>query len=116
VLGAAYVFPGGKVDPADIGLADRLDQPSSILSGSLGEPDLTDAHVAALYVAAIREAFEEAGVLFAAIQPEILREALELHQSGRPFETIVRALAAPLAASALLPRARWLTPLASVRP
>src|SRR5205085_2856816 len=47
-----FVFPGGKVDDADRTLAAALG------TGS-GEPE------PALYVAAIRELFEEAGVLLA---------------------------------------------------
>lgn len=49
-----YVFPGGSVDDADADLAAAL----------LGAGALTVAP--ALAVAAIREAFEEAGILFAA--------------------------------------------------
>jgi 8-oxo-dGTP pyrophosphatase MutT (NUDIX family) len=51
----ALVFPGGKADPADFdaGLGPRLD----------GAAD--DADMCAMQVAAIREAFEECGVLLA---------------------------------------------------
>lgn len=63
-VGGAYVFPGGAVDPADADadVADRC-------------PDLDDAEASrrlglavgglAFWVAAIRESFEEAGVLLA---------------------------------------------------
>ena len=63
-VGGAYVFPGGAVDPADaeVAVAQRC-------------PDLDDAEASrrlglavgglAFWVAAIRESFEEAGVLLA---------------------------------------------------
>ncbi|HZM33635.1 MAG TPA: MBL fold metallo-hydrolase [Burkholderiales bacterium] len=53
-LGGAYVFPGGSLDPAD---ADPR-----IAKRVLGEIDDADLPY---YVAAIRECFEEAGVLLA---------------------------------------------------
>src|SRR4051794_39013803 len=67
VLGGAYVFPGGKLDREDVQLVPRLEQPAAVLHAALGEPGLAETHAAALYVAAIRELFEEAGVLFARV-------------------------------------------------
>ncbi|MGE0801716.1 MAG: NUDIX domain-containing protein [Lautropia sp.] len=64
VLGGAHVFPGGKVDPADAE-PDRwaqLDRTPPQLHAALGEAGLAIGQAAALYVAAIREVFEEAGV------------------------------------------------------
>ncbi|MEO7639775.1 MAG: NUDIX hydrolase, partial [Ramlibacter sp.] len=68
VLGGAYVFPGGKVDAQDARLdtAAHLDQPASALHVRLGEPALDVLQAAGLYVAALREAFEESGVLYGA--------------------------------------------------
>jgi len=67
VLGGAYVFPGGKLDRADaeLDLAAHLDQSPQSLHASLNEPDIDTLTAASLYVAALREAFEESGVLFA---------------------------------------------------
>jgi len=67
VLGGAYVFPGGKLDKADAELDPKLylDQPVSVLHASLHDAELDVATGAGLYVAAVREAFEESGVLFA---------------------------------------------------
>ena len=64
VLGGAYVFPGGKVDGADIDLARsaHLQPHHAALSAKLGEPGLAEDSAASLYVAAAREAFEECGV------------------------------------------------------
>src|SRR5688572_26800911 len=67
VLGGAYVFPGGKVDLEDAHLDfdARLDAAPAALHSALGEPALDETAGAVLYVAALREAFEETGVLFA---------------------------------------------------
>ena len=64
VLGGAYVFPGGKVDESDAQLdpAAHLDQTPDALHAALGEPDLDAQTAVSLYVAALREAFEESGV------------------------------------------------------
>jgi 8-oxo-dGTP pyrophosphatase MutT (NUDIX family) len=87
VLGGAYVFPGGKVDRDDGQLADRLDQGVTSLRDALGEPELSDSQATALYVAAIREVFEESGVLFADIVPvpDDLHAARALQRSGGSF-------------------------------
>lgn len=65
VLGGAHVFPGGKVDEDDALLAVHLDAPGHVLHAALNEPQLDELAAAALHVAALREAFEETGVLFA---------------------------------------------------
>ncbi len=61
-VGGAYVFPGGRVDPADAidpAHCTDLDEPTA--NQRLGLTTGGLAH----YVAAIRECFEEAGVLLA---------------------------------------------------
>src|SRR5215213_601105 len=75
VLGGAYVFPGGKVDPEDVGWADRLDAAPPELHARLGEPELAPEQAAGLFVTAIRELFEETGLLFADVTPEHARAA-----------------------------------------
>ena len=69
VLGGAFVFPGGKVDAEDAEWIDRLDVEPALLHQRLAEPDLQHEEAAALYVAAVREVFEETGVLFAGLPP-----------------------------------------------
>src|SRR5881394_3157372 len=81
VLGGAYVFPGGKVDAEDAhdAMHARLDVPPSVLREALNEPAIDEVTAAALYVAAVREAFEEAGVLFAAgADGDVARDAWAL--------------------------------------
>jgi len=60
-LGGAFVFPGGTLDVADSdpGLGEFVDGISDDLHRALG------AHAIGLVVCAIRESFEEAGVLLA---------------------------------------------------
>ena len=60
-LGGAYVFPGGAIDAADSEARRVLGLTDAQASGRLG---LTSGALA-YYVAAVRECFEEAGVLLA---------------------------------------------------
>lgn len=115
VLGGAYVFPGGKVDRDDVQLAGRLDQSTTSLRGALCEPKLSGNQAAALYVAAIREVFEEAGVLFADIVPDALYAAQALHRAGVSFVSVADSIGKPLTATRLQPWSRWVTPANSVR-
>jgi 8-oxo-dGTP pyrophosphatase MutT (NUDIX family) len=67
-MGGAVVFPGGKVDDrdADSGLANFARGLSAEgAAGKLHEPDLPGAQAIGLFFAAIRETFEETGVLLA---------------------------------------------------
>lgn len=67
-MGGAYVFPGGRLDEAD---CDPALHPfiESLTVGDAGrflqEPDIPEEKALGLCVAAIRETFEEAGVLLA---------------------------------------------------
>jgi 8-oxo-dGTP pyrophosphatase MutT (NUDIX family) len=61
-----HVFPGGMVDPEDYGLdswANHLDIPLEDIQQSLGADTLSAESTLPFMVAAIRETFEEAGVL-----------------------------------------------------
>jgi 8-oxo-dGTP pyrophosphatase MutT (NUDIX family) len=113
VLGGAYVFPGGKLDDSDLLLSgSQLDQGSAALHAALAEPALEPQRASGLFVAALREAFEECGVLFAqgadASQARALAARL---QDGEPFNQALTALGLCLSASALAPWSRWITPL-----
>lgn len=114
VLGGAYVFPGGKVDAEDAETAmhARLDAPPALLRETLGEPDLDEVDAAALYVAAVREAFEEAGVLFASgVAGDAARDAWAMLRTGRSFHEVLEELSLPVMATALRPWSRWVTPI-----
>jgi 8-oxo-dGTP pyrophosphatase MutT (NUDIX family) len=113
VLGGAYVFPGGKVDAQDAGLdmQAHLDASPAKLHAALGEPDLGAIEAAAIYIAALREAFEETGVLYthggsardATLASKLLRE-------GRAFDEVLAAMSLRLSTTALQPWSRWITP------
>ena len=113
VLGGAYVFPGGKLDGSDMLLdpAAHLDQATDALHAALGEPALPEALARGLYVAALREAFEECGVLFAegAAHSHSQQLAAKI-QAGRAFNQVLGDLNLRLQTRALLPWARWITP------
>jgi 8-oxo-dGTP pyrophosphatase MutT (NUDIX family) len=120
------VFPGGRVDPADSdpGVAARSALTPAAAAQRLGggtEPGLA----AALHVAAIRELFEEAGILLAdtgaagpadadaAAYRATLRADL---LAGRiTFAAVAERLDLRLRPDRLVPIARWLTPVAYPR-
>ena len=113
VLGGAYVFPGGKVDAADadLDMATHGDQPMQTLHAGLGEADISETTAGALYVAALREAFEECGVLFAqgsSAQPAT--QAAALLRQGHSFNAVLAQMALRLQTRSLLPWSRWITP------
>ncbi len=115
VLAGAYVFPGGKLDAEDAAWADRLDRSPAQLHALLGEPDLQAVEAAALFVAAIREVFEETGLLFADVTPTQAADAWAALRTGVRFDELLAPMGLTLAASALQPWSRWVTPtLASV--
>ena len=89
VLGGAYVFPGGKMDAEDAGFAGQLDQPAAFLAGALAEPELSEAEAAALYVAAIREMFEETGVLLAPVEVVVAARAWDPLGRGQASTPVV---------------------------
>jgi 8-oxo-dGTP pyrophosphatase MutT (NUDIX family) len=113
VLGGAFVFPGGKTDPEDAGWVRRLDADATALHARLGEPELRPDEAAALYVTAIRELFEEAGLLLADVTPERAREAWALLRQGGGFDALLATGDLRLGASALHPWSRWITPVLS---
>lgn len=120
VLGGAYVFPGGKLDDADCSptLHAHLDRTPADLHLALGEPALQPATAAGLYVAAVREALEECGVLYARASDDqaALHDAShrqhwqqQLH-SGVSFEHLVQQAGLAIDTRQLAPWSRWITP------
>lgn len=111
VLGGAYVFPGGKVDDEDALLAAHLDVPSAFLHSALNEPQLDELAAGALHVAALREAFEETGVLFSpGADARKADAAWQLLREGRAFADVLTLMSLRLEASRLQPWSRWITP------
>lgn len=111
-MARAMVFPGGRVDAADHALLDACDLAPEAAAAQLGLAD--PARALAFYVAAIRETFEEAGVLLAS-GPDLDPERLEGHRAAlnakaMGFAEVVEAERLTLHASALRPYAHWITP------
>jgi 8-oxo-dGTP pyrophosphatase MutT (NUDIX family) len=118
VLGGAYVFPGGKLDAADAmeDMENRVDQSPQVLHAALNEPALSHHNAAALYVAALREAFEESGVLFAqGASLQATANAAQLLKDGLSFADMLVQLNLRLQTQHVQPWSRWITPkMASV--
>jgi len=114
VLGGAFVFPGGKVDDDDARLdaGAHLDAAPQTLHERLGEPDIDTATATGLYVAALREAFEESGVLLGhALAPALCADAGARLRAGTSFNAVLAELGLRLAVGAMAPWSRWITPL-----
>lgn len=111
-MGGAFVFPGGRVEAsdADAALAARvagLDVASA--EARLGEPGL-GAQAQAIWVAAIRETLEEAGVLLASEGRERAAAARAALAAGRSFVEIAAESDLRFDAGRLVPLSRWVTP------
>ncbi len=132
-----HVFPGGRVEPGD---ADRRLVHRSRLTPDearrrLGEP-LTPEAALAFYIAALREAFEEVGILIAvpesdhgrepggafragpgdgAGRAELARLRAALAAGTIDFADVCERLAVRLATDLLVPIARWVTPVGFAR-
>ncbi len=116
VLGGAYVFPGGKVDADDaiVDAAAHLDETPRRLHAALGEPMLAESAAVAIHVAAIREAFEESGVLFAdaaGATADVGSGLADLRRApGFAFRQLLANQQLRLRTRDLTPWSRWITP------
>ena len=116
----AWVFPGGRVDAADgeEALADRWTglTPEGA-AGRLGMGMDADPPAIAYYGAAVREVFEETGLLVAGAEaPAGLSSAREaLLGRGVPFSRVLGTLNARLDGTAIEYIAHWVTPVAEPR-
>ena len=114
VLGGAYVFPGGKLDQADQhpGLLAHLSQSPATLRQRLAEPEISAERAAGLFVAAIREAFEECRILLGqndSVTPDLqaLQNALA---NGLSWSEAFQRLSLRFSTETLTPWTRWITP------
>jgi len=110
-MGGAHVFPGGTVDAADGELAvwqrtHGLDGEEA--SARLGE-ELAQDRARALFVAAARETFEEAGVLLG-LEGEAPAALRKRANAGEAFEALLAEAGLSIALGDLWPYARWITP------
>lgn len=112
VLGGAHVFPGGKLDPADrLADASILEQSPQQLQQALGQFDLDAPSAAALYVAALRETFEECGLLLCqGVSAPVVQQVREQLDAGESFFATVQRLGLQMQSSQVVPWSRWITP------
>ncbi len=113
VLGGAYVFPGGKLDAEDHTpeVLQSLSEAPERLRQRLHEAAIEPARAAGLFMAALREAFEECGVLAGqdhagpALAAQLRKQMVQgsWHQSLREGQLQLRT-------DLLLPWSRWITP------
>jgi 8-oxo-dGTP pyrophosphatase MutT (NUDIX family) len=115
------VFPGGSVDEQDADLQIPWSGPAPAeFAGQLGT---SQARARALICAAVRETFEEAGVLLAGPSPTSLvddsaalaRDRHALLEGSTSFGELLSRRGLMLRADLLTPWARWITPEASPR-
>ncbi len=118
-LGGMYVFPGGKLDTADTRLdtGTCLDRAPAALHAALHEAGTDTATATGLYVAALREALEECGLLLAepahaAAPPMDALRARALLRGGMALREVLATLHLRLQTRQLVPWVRWITPLA----
>ena len=113
-MGGAHVFPGGRVDAADH--IEDIEALSDGMTAAIARMSDVSAGVAvAHHVAALRELFEEAGVLLArpltATPPARLAEyRRDLLAGTTPFPDIIRRERLRLALDELAYFAHWVTP------
>jgi recombination protein RecT len=119
----AYVFPGGRVDPADwtkqtLASVDRLTtETAATRLGLVG----TSPPAIAYYIAALREAFEETGILVgvgpnaqapptaaASVEVEVLRNGLM--EGSVSFNEALKHLSCRIDGSSIEYLAHWITP------
>ena len=106
--GGMTVFPGGGVDPSDVPDPAAWSGPSP---AEWGERLACDAALAgALVQAAVREVFEECGVLLAGPGPVPHHERAELVAHRRTLAQVLADARLVLASKLLTAWARWITP------
>lgn len=118
----AYVFPGGSVDPADTD--PDIGWVAGPTAGEFGEllgcaPELARA----LVCAAVRETFEESGVLLAGgadgapaeFDPSLAADRADLAAGRLTFAEVLARRGLVIRADLLTPWARWITPEAEPR-
>jgi 8-oxo-dGTP pyrophosphatase MutT (NUDIX family) len=121
----AYVFPGGRVDDEDQALAERVSGVTAA-QASAALPTVAAELAQGFFVAAIRETFEEAGILLArrrgrrellsaAESAGLARHRLGIQAGDASFRDLVIAEDLELAADLLAVHAHWVTPEDSPR-
>jgi 8-oxo-dGTP pyrophosphatase MutT (NUDIX family) len=121
----AWVFPGGRVDSSDahpelVALVDGLSPAQANARLELGEA--SDPPAIAYVLAAIREAFEETGLLVARTseggwppdatqEPAVDQQRAAVLEDRTPFATALEQLKCRVDGAAIEYLAHWITPL-----
>ncbi|XXX82116.1 hypothetical protein WMF30_25485 [Sorangium sp. So ce134] len=114
-MGGAVVFPGGKVDAQDGAEVwrDRATEPPARADAFAADA----AQARALCVAACRETLEEGAIL--PTDPPLSGEEIDAIgrelAAGAPLDASLERRGLKLALAALVPWARWITPVAEAR-
>lgn len=112
VLGGVHVFPGGKLDAADRQVdAAAVDRSGIDCALGLNEPGLDAETALGLHVAALRETFEECGLLLGQVhRADLVARVRELTAAGTGFAAALHQLGCPVSTASVLPWSRWVTP------
>ncbi len=105
------VFPGGRVDPADADLP---------FAGSAGRDvavrfGCDETLARALLGAAVRETFEETGILLTAPAADLSELRADVENGGIAFGALLHEHGLSVDAEGLRPWARWVTPAGEAR-
>jgi 8-oxo-dGTP pyrophosphatase MutT (NUDIX family) len=105
------VFPGGRVDDADASLP-MTGTGLELLAARSGCAEET---ARALVGAAVRETFEETGVLLTVPSADLSGARADVELGRVPFGELLRANGLSVDADAVRPWSRWVTPVGEVR-
>ncbi len=113
-MGGAHVFPGGRVDATDH-VHDIGSTSDGMTAAAARMPDVSPDVAIAHHVAALRELFEEAGVLLArplnaALVARLVACRRDLLAGKTTFAEVIRAEHVRLALDELAYFAHWVTP------
>jgi 8-oxo-dGTP pyrophosphatase MutT (NUDIX family) len=105
------VFPGGRVETTD---AD-LPIPGAAVALAARTFDCAATMARALIGAAVRETYEETGVLLTTPSPDLAEARADVEAGRRPFADLLHEHALTVEAAALAPWGHWVTPVGESR-
>ena len=109
--GGASVFPGGRVDDADADLPFAVDG----VAHTAARFAVDEARARTLLGAAVRETFEETGVLLSTPVADLSGARTDVEAGRISFGDLLRANNLTVDTSGLRPWSRWETPAGEVR-
>jgi 8-oxo-dGTP pyrophosphatase MutT (NUDIX family) len=105
------VFPGGRVDPTDA----ELPFAGTAAAEVAARFDCDETLARALLGAAVRETFEETGVLLTAPWADLAAARTDVEEGRIGFGELLREHGLSIVADGLRPWARWITPAGETR-